>query len=239
VTIGTAVRAHGVRVSVTCVMNAISRGRHAGWQAEHDAVNGPELPGLVVSDRGVVHTCIGQLVVDYKQECPSGGPRVPGSTDTQAADELGSELVRLMRAMSRVRSSVLYAGPDGLERAAYGLLFCLVHQGPQRTSQLAENLHIEISTVSRQASALVGHGLVERAPDPDDGRAILLAPTTEGVRVFDENRRLRNERLARLTADWSAEERDQLITLLDRLTTSIERSPADDDPVGHAAGTVT
>ena len=138
------------------------------------------------------------------------------------ADELGRELVRLMRAMGRAKSQVASAGPDGLERAAYGLLFCLVHDGPQRTSQLAENLHTEISTVSRQTSALVSHGLVERQADPDDGRATLLAPTTEGVRVFERNRKQRNQWLANITSDWPAGDREQLSALLDRLCSRIE-----------------
>ena len=143
-------------------------------------------------------------------------------TELDTADELGRELVRLMRAMSRAKAHVTPSGPDGLERAAYGLLFCLVHDGPQRTSQLAENLHTEISTVSRQASALVGHGLVERQADPGDGRATLLAPTAEGVRVFEQNRRQRNQWLAQLTADWPAGERERLTSLLDRLTSRVE-----------------
>lgn len=148
----------------------------------------------------------------------------PQATDAEldTADDLGRELVRLMRAMGRAKSQITRAGPDGLERAAYGLLFCLVHDGPQRTSQLAENLHTEISTVSRQASALVGHGLVARQADPDDGRATLLAPTEEGVRVFEENRKQRNQWLADITADWPAGEREQLTALLDRLTSRIE-----------------
>lgn len=142
--------------------------------------------------------------------------------DLDTADELGRELVRLMRAMGRAKSHVSLPGPDGLERAAYALLFGLVHDGAQRTSQLAENLHTEISTVSRQASALVGHGLVERQADPDDGRATLLAPTAEGIRVFEQNRKQRNQWIARLTADWPAGDREQLTTMLDWLTSRIE-----------------
>lgn len=159
--------------------------------------------------------------------------------DLNAADELGRELVRLIRTLSRAKSQVLNSGPDGLERAAYGLLFCLVHQGPQRTSQLAENLHIEISTVSRQSSALVEHGLVERQADPDDGRATLLAPTTEGVRVFEQNRKLRNERLARITADWPSGDREQLTELLGRLTSRIEGSQPATNTAGDPEETTT
>src|SRR3954452_15668372 len=110
--------------------------------------------------------------------------------ELDVADELGVQLVRFVRLMHKAKSHVGKQGSDGIERAAYAILFHLIHDGPQRTSKLAETLHAEISTISRQSSSLVQHGLVERQSDPEDGRACLLAPTTEGLRVFEENRKL-------------------------------------------------
>ncbi|SFP78279.1 DNA-binding transcriptional regulator, MarR family [Amycolatopsis arida] len=142
------------------------------------------------------------------------------------ADELGHQLVRLMRLMTKAKAQVAKRGPDGLERAAFAILFTLIHEGPQRTGQLAETLHSDISTISRQSSALVQHGLVERHADPEDGRASLLAPTPEGIRVFEENRQLRNRWLATLLADWPDADRRTLTVLIDRFNSGIEaRSP--------------
>ena len=50
------------------------------------------------------------------------------------------------------------------------------------------------------------------------------APTAEGLRVFEENRRQRNQWLAEVLADWPEEERHTLTRLLDRLISSIETS---------------
>jgi DNA-binding MarR family transcriptional regulator len=147
----------------------------------------------------------------------------PGAVELAHADEFGRQLVRFMRLMAKTKSHVAKAGPDGLERAAYAILFALVHDGPQRTSGLAEALHAEISTISRQSSALVQHGLVERQADPEDGRASLLVPTAEGKRVFEENRRLRNRWFAGVLADWSEADRAKLNELFDRLNTGIEQ----------------
>ncbi|WP_216211586.1 MarR family winged helix-turn-helix transcriptional regulator [Amycolatopsis aidingensis] len=138
------------------------------------------------------------------------------------ADELGRQVVRFMRLINRAKSRVAKQGPDGIERAAYALLFTLVHDGPQRASQLAEALHSDISTISRQTSALVQHGLVERTADPKDGRACLLTATEEGLRVFEENRRQRTQWLAWLLADWPEADRVTLNALLDRLNNGIE-----------------
>jgi DNA-binding MarR family transcriptional regulator len=151
---------------------------------------------------------------------------VTSTAELDLADDLGQQLVRLVRLISSAKSQVTKQGPDGIERAAYAILFCLIHDGPQRTSRLADSLHSEISTVSRQSSSLVQHGLVERQADPEDGRACLLAPTSEGLRVFEENRKQRNEWLAEVLADWRQEDRETLNNLFRRLNSGIEaRAP--------------
>lgn len=141
------------------------------------------------------------------------------------ADRLGAQLIRFVRAVNRAETQLAKVGPDGLEKLAYAMLFCLVHDGPQRTGKLADQLHAEISTISRQTRYLVAHGLVERRADPIDGRACVLAATDEGVRVLAENRRLRNHWPAEVTADWPAADRSTLIALLDRLNCGIESTP--------------
>ncbi|HJQ44900.1 MAG TPA: MarR family winged helix-turn-helix transcriptional regulator [Amycolatopsis sp.] len=146
------------------------------------------------------------------------------SAELDVADELGVQLVRFVRLINKTKAQVAKQGPDGIERAAYAILFHLIHSGPQRTSRLAETLHAEISTISRQSSSLVQHGLVERQADPEDGRACLLAPTQEGLRVFEENRKQRNRWLATVLVDWPESERSRLNELLDRLNTGIEQS---------------
>lgn len=146
-----------------------------------------------------------------------------GNPEDELTDELGAQLVRLARLLHRAGAEVTKAGPDGIERAAYAILFHLVHDGPQRTSKLAEALHAEISTISRQSSSLVQHGLVERTVDPEDGRACLLRTTAEGLRVFERNRAHRNRWLADLLGDWSHTDRQQLTELLDRFNGAVEQ----------------
>lgn len=146
------------------------------------------------------------------------------AAELDVADELGVQMVRFVRLIHKAKAQVSKQGPDSIERAAYAILFHLIHDGPQRTSKLAETLHAEISTISRQSSSLVQHGLVERQADPEDGRACLLAPTAEGLRVFEENRRQRNHWLAKVLADWPEEDRRLLNSLLDRLNSGIETS---------------
>jgi len=143
---------------------------------------------------------------------------------TDQADELGTHLARLIRLFDRMQAQYQMDNPEAVERAAYLLLVHLVKDGPRRPGALAEAVHSDPSTVSRQLAQLVKAGLVVRTPDPGDGRATLIAATDEGRRVFEENRRIRNESLAALLADWPEAERADLTRLLGRFVTQLEEA---------------
>jgi DNA-binding MarR family transcriptional regulator len=152
------------------------------------------------------------------------GPRIPAGADEQwvTSDRIGLQLIRLIRLIERKRVSKVGKDGNGVERAAYVLLARLVIDGPHRSNALAEAVHSDPSTVSRQVAALVRIGYVERRPDPADGRACLLAATDEGHRVFEENRDLRNREISRITGDWDEADRERLVELMDRFTTALE-----------------
>lgn len=160
----------------------------------------------------------------------AGRPLPPGvDADWVVADCIGHQLIRLMRLVER-RHPGSKIGPDGVERAAYLLLARLVLDGPRRSNALAEAVHSDPSTVSRQVAVLVRVGLVERRSDPDDGRASLLAATAEGLRVFEANRDRRNREISALVADWDPADRLTLVRLLDRFTTGLEERALPEDP---------
>jgi DNA-binding MarR family transcriptional regulator len=139
------------------------------------------------------------------------------------ADDVGSQLIRIVRLVERVQAHYHAEHPDAVDRATYLLLVHLVKDGARRAGALAETVHLDPSTVSRQVAQLVRLGLVERVADPADGRATLLVATDEGHRVFDENRQLRNRRIAALMADWSDDDRHMFARLLARFTEAFER----------------
>jgi DNA-binding MarR family transcriptional regulator len=147
---------------------------------------------------------------------------VPSEYELGIADAVGSELIRLVRLVERKRDRYHAERPDAIERAAYHLFVHLVKDGPQRAGALAEAVHSDPSTISRQVGQLVRLGYVERTADPEDGRATLLAATDEGRRVFEENRRQRNENIAELLGSWPEHDRLALRELLSRFTTDLE-----------------
>lgn len=138
------------------------------------------------------------------------------------AEAVVDQIVRFFRLMKRASARFASQRQDGIEQAAYTLLAVLATEGPQRTTALAEAVHSDTSTVSRQVGALVRHGLVQRQADPADGRACLLAATDTGLEIFDSQRRARTEQMAEVLGRWSSDDLRTVATLLERLNTDFE-----------------
>nr|WP_211229302.1 MarR family transcriptional regulator [Nakamurella lactea] len=76
----------------------------------------------------------------------------------------------------------------GLSEADYEVLSTL-SEAPDRTSTLhaqATKMAWSRSRLSRHASRMESRGLVERRPDPDDGRGCLLVLTPHGFEILAE-----------------------------------------------------
>jgi DNA-binding MarR family transcriptional regulator len=141
----------------------------------------------------------------------------------EKAEAILNQLVRFMRLSKRAATRFTSMHGDGIEQAAYMILFVLVSDGPRRTTALAEAIHSDTSTVSRQVGALVRHGLVERQADPADGRACLLAATPRGTECFEAHRRARTAEMIQVLANWSNQDLRDGANLLDRLNGELER----------------
>lgn len=152
---------------------------------------------------------------------PGAATSDPGGGAGDWVARLGQEVTRLVRGSHAIRAQVHARHTDGIEWAGYLLLFQLCKDGPQRSSALAATACVDPSTVSRQVASLVESGLVERRADPRDGRATLLAATELGEARHRMIHERRDRAFARLVADWSAADVRTLVTLLDRLNTSL------------------
>lgn len=164
----------------------------------------------------------GENVVLILSEAEEADPAEVDDARLDAADAVGRQMLRLLKLVHRVNMHALANDEDGMETAAYRLLAQLATEGPARTTVLAEAVHTDASTVSRQTTALVKAGLLERTPDPADGRACVLAATPEGIRVFEHNRRNRDTHIAQMLAGWGADDLAQLVELLDKFNTDFE-----------------
>jgi DNA-binding MarR family transcriptional regulator len=97
--------------------------------------------------------------------------------------------------------------------------------GPATSSALAKQEQISPQSMGATLAALEAHGLVERHPDPADGRRVVLSVTSAGHQVLQGKRNARTEQLAKaLSAGFTPAELAQLravAPLLERLAQSI------------------
>lgn len=122
------------------------------------------------------------------------------------ADELRhleQELFVLIRRARRIIGERARAVHPDLQPASYLMLSYLVQSGRQRSSGLAEIFGIDKGAISRQVQHLSDLGLLERTPDPDDGRAVLLSASKDGVRRMGDVDKSRRAWLNDRLEGWS------------------------------------
>lgn len=79
------------------------------------------------------------------------------------------------------------------ERTALSLLD---RSGPTTSSTLAREAQITAQAMGATLGALRARGLVERRPDPADGRRLVLTVTDAGLRALKDKRNARTELIA-------------------------------------------
>ncbi len=138
------------------------------------------------------------------------------------AAELGHELSRHARLLHVMRSQLAAWAPEGLDWSAFALLMSLVKFGPRRQGELAEAAMLDPSTVSRHVAQLVRFGLVERRPDPADGRAVQIAACARGNELAEDMIGRRQELVRRALAGWELDDVATLVRLFARLNDDLD-----------------
>ena len=133
-----------------------------------------------------------------------------------------TQIAFLMRMGEASRRATALKPHRALDRAAYVILRHLQQDGPQNVSAIAERLNLDGSTVTRQVTALQQDGLVDRKPDPRDGRGTVIEATETGLKQVDTVRAARLDLYDRILAGWPAEDREHLAVLLSRLTHAMD-----------------
>ena len=111
----------------------------------------------------------------------------------------------------------------GLSLVAASTLATLERQGPSRVTELAEAQSVTQPAMTGLVGRLVAQELVERSPDPDDRRGVLVALTGAGRALLTARRRERADALAVLLDDLDAADRAALAAALPALTRLVTR----------------
>jgi DNA-binding MarR family transcriptional regulator len=109
-------------------------------------------------------------------------------------------LASLSVLVRRVRQVPIDGGLTMPERTA---LSRLDRSGPTTSSALAREVQITAQAMGATLSALRARGLVERRPDPQDGRRVVLTVTDAGRQALKNKRNARTELIARALTSGS------------------------------------
>jgi DNA-binding MarR family transcriptional regulator len=97
--------------------------------------------------------------------------------------------------------------------------------GPSTASALAREEQIAPQSMGATLGRLEERGLIERAPDPEDGRRVVLSLSGAGRQALRDRRAERTEQLARALAEnfteAELEQLDAAAPLLERLAESV------------------
>ncbi len=145
------------------------------------------------------------------------------SVDTDSLTQIEQALTTLLGRgnLPRMHDRLMQATGMNLERAAYVVVSRLGDIGAMRLSDLAANLGLDISTVSRHVAQLERDGFIDRQPDPSDGRSTILEVTSKGEQALERVRKARRKGLAKLLSTWSPDDLGHLSRSLDRLASDV------------------
>ena len=115
----------------------------------------------------------------------------------------------------------------GLSPTLTAALASIERHGPLTPSELAEIERVKRPTATRTLRLLVDAGLVDRAPDPDDGRSALVSISPAGRERLRRLRSRKNAYLARRMRDLPAED----VEALERAAAILEELL--EDPAGR------
>lgn len=155
--------------------------------------------------------------------------------EADAGQRVQEAVTRIVRWANRADTRVALLGGAGRELSTgdVHLLRAVVADGPVRVSDLAGWQGVDKSTISTQVRRLEERGLVSRAPDPVDRRAVLLSATALGRRLRHRMDATGAALFAEHLHDWTDADRTAFAALFERFARELTDGRA--EPTADAA----
>lgn len=169
-------------------------------------------------------------MVDVLQETTvATGPNSPLSA---SADELAEAVLTASRVLVAVAARSLAAAPADVTLPQYRVLVVLGTRGPQRPSDLAAELGVAASSITRLCDRLVRKKLVKRQLRPSNRREYTIEITTDGQTIVDTVASVRRQEIRRLLGRIPAGRRQQLLVTLRELSEAAGEPDSPASPLG-------
>lgn len=114
-----------------------------------------------------------------------------------------------------------------MDRSHYILLSTLQNKDAIPIGDLAQELLLDKSTITRQIEAMENKKFVERIRSKDDARSVLVSTTEYGRQLIQTMHSLRIDLLKNMLSDWTSEEVKQLENVLLKLNIDIKKQTSE------------
>jgi DNA-binding MarR family transcriptional regulator len=102
------------------------------------------------------------------------------------------------------------------------VLVSLKHNGPSSQAELAKCAQVEQPSMAQLLSRMERDGLVQRVPDPNDGRSRLISLTRQASQRMPKGKEVMHAASQRALAGFTLEEQEQLRAFLLRISANLE-----------------
>jgi DNA-binding MarR family transcriptional regulator len=130
------------------------------------------------------------------------------TTDTSIASTASHLRQAVLRTSRALRQEAV--GESGLSPTQLSALVSIYREGPLTPSELADHERVKRPTMTRTLACLEREGLIERTPDPADGRSSLVALNDAGEEALAVQRRRKSAYLARRLRELDPDEVETL-----------------------------
>ncbi|MEU0494525.1 MarR family transcriptional regulator [Mycobacterium sp. NPDC006124] len=135
-----------------------------------------------------------------------------------SVDAITDALLTASRLLVAIASRSIAENDDTLTIAQFRTLVILSTRGPVNLATLAGLLDVRPSTTGRMVERLVGAGLIDRRPNPDSRRELVVDLTARGRRVVAAVTSERRRLLAEIVATMPEDDRHGLVRALTAFT---------------------
>jgi DNA-binding MarR family transcriptional regulator len=151
----------------------------------------------------------GESASSSEEEDLRSGPRAVCREVAHVGRLLGSVIERRLVAL-------------GVRTGHLGTLLALYEQDGQTQAELTRTVGVEQPSMALTLRRMEAAGLVRRDPDPDDRRRAIVTLTPKAQAIRTDVQGLRREIAAEALADFTAEECESVLGMLNRLAANLE-----------------
>ena len=150
-------------------------------------------------------------------------------------DEVVDSVLRASRALVAVAARSLAAAEDEVTLPQYRVLVLLSGRGAQRALDLADQLGVTQSTVTRMCDRLERKGLITRDRPRDNRRVVITTITSRGRQLVDAVTRRRRTEIKSILRRMAVEDRVALVPVLRSFADAAGEAPAQSWSLGWSA----